>query len=188
MNKRIKKAIVFAIILISSLCIFSGCSEKKSESVEYTRCTGNTMESTYTEGQLLKVESAKNIEKLERGDVVVIEAPSVPYINVKDANYNNPIAVYDDKQNSEVQLLKRIIGVVGDNIKIENNKVFLNGELLKEVYLNYETNTTSLDGAFIDITVPEDCIYVLGDNREVSNDSRRFGCIPIEKVVYRVIE
>ncbi len=184
MNKKVIIALIA--LLMISLCILSGCVEKESEHTEYIRCTGNTMEPTYSEGQLLKCENAKKVDKLERGDVVVLEAPSVPYI--KEADYNNPIAVYNDDNSSEIQYIKRIIGVAGDRIKIENNKVFLNGELLKEEYLKQETNTTALGGAFIDITVPEGYIYVLGDNREVSNDSRRFGCIPIEKVKYRVIE
>lgn len=147
------------------------------------------MEPTYTEGQLLKAEKVKDTMNLERGDVVCFEAPSEPHIQAKDVDPNNPVAIYNnDNKNSDTSFVKRIIGVAGDNIRIENNKIFLNGELLQEDYLNPETNTTSSNGSFIDITIPEGCIYVLGDNREVSYDSRHFGCIPIEKVMYRIIE
>ena len=184
MNKTVKATLIA--VLMISLCILSGCTKKESKQTKYIRCTGNTMEPTYSEGQLLKCEDTEKVNKFERGDVVVFEAPSA--LKNENVDYSNQIAVYNDDNKSKVQYIKRIIGIAGDRIKIENNKVFLNGELLKEEYLKPETNTTDVYGDYTDITVPDGCIYVLGDNREVSVDSRRFGCIPIEKVEYRVIE
>ena len=97
------------------------------------------------------------------------------------------IAIYDNN-NSNTQSIKRIIGIAGDKIKIENNKVYLNGKLLQEDYLTQGTNTTNLYGSYTDVTVSDGCIYVLGDNRGSSLDSRWYGCISIEKVQYRVVE
>ena len=78
--------------------------------------------------------------------------------------------------------IKRVIGLPGDHIEIKNKGVYRNGTRLEESYLDPGTVTDSVDGCFTDIVVPDGYIYVLGDNREVSGDSRRFGCIPIDKI------
>jgi len=63
--------------------------------------------------------------------------------------------------------------------------VYLNEKLLEEPYLD-EGVTTINAGQYIDVIVPENCVFVMGDNREHSTDSRSFGCIPIEKIESRV--
>lgn len=71
------------------------------------------------------------------------------------------------------------MGCLGDHVKIEDNKVYINGKVLKEPYLD----GVKTDGKiYKDIIVPEGYLYVMGDNREHSTDSREFGCIPKEKV------
>ena len=60
-------------------------------------------------------------------------------------------------------------------------------ELLEEDYLQDYVVTTDLGGLFLDIVVPENTVYVLGDNRGESVDSRRFGCIPVEKIESKAI-
>ena len=64
--------------------------------------------------------------------------------------------------------------------------VYINGEELKEDYLAENVTTDSTEGAFIDIIVPEGTVFVMGDNRDHSSDSRRFGCIPYEKIESKV--
>ena len=80
--------------------------------------------------------------------------------------------------------IKRVIGVAGDHIKIEDGKVYLNGKELQEPYLREGIKTES--DMFTDVTVPEGYIFVMGDNRPHSTDSRSFGCIPLEKVESKV--
>ena len=67
-----------------------------------------------------------------------------------------------------------------------NGKVFINGEILEETYLEDGLVTTE-NGDFIDLTVPEGSVFVMGDNRAVSMDSRRFGCVPISKIEGKVL-
>lgn len=135
----------------------------------------------------------------QRGDIITFEAPSKSYVSTIEADLENPIAIYDYKINNvfskfryyvlelgKTSYIKRVIGLPGDHVSIENGKVYINGTELEENYLQDTVITTSLEGAFTDITVPENCLFVMGDNRSQSTDSRRFGCIPLEKVESKV--
>ena len=135
---------------------------------------------------------------LERGDIVTFEAPSENF--VKDADLNNPVAKYEKNINGvfnkfvyyvleigKTSYIKRVIGLPGDKVQIKDGKVYINDQELEEDYLQDNVETNSLDGNFIDIIVPEGCVFVMGDNRPNSVDSRRFGCIPLEKIESKVI-
>ena len=65
-------------------------------------------------------------------------------------------------------LVKRVIGLAGDRIEIKNGSVYVNGEALKEEY----TKDGRTDGTMSEVTVPEGHLFVLGDNRQNSTDSR----------------
>ncbi|TCW36566.1 signal peptidase I [Laceyella sacchari] len=78
--------------------------------------------------------------------------------------------------------IKRVIGLPGDRIEIKNGKVYRNGKMLNEPYIQGMTYTR--DDART-IVVPKGSLYVLGDNRENSRDSRDLGAIPLSRVVGR---
>lgn len=133
----------------------------------------------------------------KRGEIITFEAPSDPIVAIADVDINNPVAKYNNSPKgifgkfvyyvlelNKMSYIKRVIGVAGDHIKIEDGKVYLNGEELQEDYLNENIETKG--GNYLDIVVPEGYVYVLGDNREHSTDSRMFGCIPINKIESRV--
>ncbi|MDR1713021.1 MAG: signal peptidase I [Coriobacteriales bacterium] len=88
----------------------------------------------------------------------------------------------------EKNLVKRVIGLPGDTISVKNGKVYRNGEALNEPYLMSGTTP----GTMAALTVPADTIFVLGDNREVSNDSRNPALGPIAqsslkgKIIFRM--
>ena len=139
-------------------------------------------------------------QKLERGDIITFEAPSSSYIPVDEADLSNPIAKYEkDPQNifgkfsyyvleiNKTSYIKRVIALEGEHVKIENGKVYINGDQLEEDYLSEDVYTDSLEGAFIDLVVPKDHIFAMGDNRAQSTDSRRFGCVPINKIESKVL-
>ena len=65
-------------------------------------------------------------------------------------------------------LIKRCIAVAGDHVEINNNQVILNGKLLQENYISSDCNDT----LNLDLIVPENAVFFMGDNRAVSNDSR----------------
>ena len=155
------------------------------------------MDSTLHDKQRLWVSRiAIEINKYpERGDIITFEAPSTTYITKASADLANPVAIYNEEEKtfssklisslslmSETSYIKRVIGLPGDHVEIKNGIVFLNEQPLNEEYLDIGTITDAVEGCFTDVVVPDGYVYVLGDNREVSGDSRRFGCIPIDKI------
>lgn len=156
--------------------------------------------SFFPDEKLLISTWSANFNKVpERGTIITFEAPSVDLI--RNADLSNPVAIYNSDEKSltekilyhglgitKTSYIKRVIGVPGDHIKIKEGKVFVNDEVLEEKYLSEAIKTDmSLGGEFDDIIVPEGYIYVLGDNRMASSDSRRFGCIPIDKIEGKVV-
>lgn len=138
----------------------------------------------------------------KRGDIVTFEAPEEFYIAPSEADLENPVAIYKDQSKmnwferftynvleiGKTSYIKRVIGLPGENVKIEDGYVYINGEKLEEEYLQEGVITDSVGGgAFTDITVPEGYIFVLGDNRSKSTDSRRFGCVPLDKLEGKVV-
>ena len=131
------------------------------------------------------------------GDIVTFEAPSDERTQLSEVDYDNPVAQYNENnkgilgkfiyyvlETNKVSYIKRVIGVEGDHIKIENGKVYRNGEELVEDYLAEKENTKGK--IYSDIVVPVGYVFVMGDNRNHSTDSRDFGCIPISKIESKV--
>lgn len=160
-----------------------------------------SMYPTLKQGQRLilnrTIRTTKSMPK--RGDIVTFEAPSKSYVSAVEANLDKPVATYDYSitniftkfryyvlEIGKTSYIKRVIGLPGEHVKIENGKVYINGNQLEENYLQNGVITTSLEGMFTDLTVPENCLFVMGDNRSQSTDSRRFGCIPLEKIESKV--
>lgn len=85
------------------------------------------------------------------------------------------------------RLIKRVIAVAGDTVDIRDGQVYVNGELLDEPYVKGTTPGMALDYPFV---VPEGHLFVMGDNRENSKDSRTFGPISLNsvegKAVFRI--
>jgi signal peptidase I len=100
---------------------------------------------------------------VERGDIVVFDPPN------------------DDKP-----YIKRIIGLPGDEISFRDGSVFVNGVQVNEAHITEETNcpTSACREA---IVVPEGHVYVLGDNRNSSEDSRYFGPVKIDAIIGKAI-
>lgn len=135
----------------------------------------------------------------QRGEVITFESPSLSYVDPSNANLNNPTAEYENEHNGwfskfvynvleigKTSYIKRVMGLPGEHVQIKDGKVYINGEELEENYLSENVVTESTDGAFTDLVVPEGTVFVMGDNRGASSDSRRFGCIPYDKIESKV--
>lgn len=79
--------------------------------------------------------------------------------------------------------IKRVIAVGGDTVEGREGRVYLNGEPLEEPYLAEGTQT----GNFAPVTIPEGQIFVMGDNRNNSDDSRSFGPIETDSIIGRAV-
>jgi signal peptidase I len=97
------------------------------------------------------------------------------------------IIVFDSLKDPKKTWLKRIIAIEKDVVKGEKRKVYLNGKVLKEPYVQHTSNESiEVMDNFGPITVPEGTLFVMGDNRDESLDSRHFGVVPVEKVKGKV--
>lgn len=124
----------------------------------------NSMQPTlYANNYLLVNKQAYRFGEEKRGDIIVFQS------ELEDENGNKKL------------LIKRIIGLGGDIISIKDGKVFLNGEELKEDYIKEEETP----GDIKDYKVPEGQLFVMGDNRRVSIDSRDpdVGCVKEDTVM-----
>ena len=136
----------------------------------------------------------------QSGDIITFEAPSTTFLTEEDIN-KSVIARYEKQKMgifnkfmfyvleiNKVNYIKRVIGLPGEHIVIKDGKVFMNDKELDESYLKTGVTTDDYSGRgkCIDIVVPENSVFVMGDNRTQSTDSRCFGCIPLEKIESKV--
>lgn len=126
---------------------------------------GDSMEPNISSGQYLLIDQLTyRFRAPERGEVVVLDAPHTP----------------------GTFYIKRVIGVPGDTVEVKDGLVVLStpaypdGVVLEETYLN-----GSITPGDLSVTVPDGHVFVLGDNRSASSDSRVFGAVPYADLVGR---
>jgi signal peptidase I len=113
-------------------------------------------------------ETVLPIDPIERGDIIVFKYPEDP----------------------ERDFIKRTIGLPGETIELRNKKVFINGTMLDEPYVQYLWTPSDEEGTFDfdvrmtygPVMVPEDHYFMMGDNRDNSQDSRYWGFLPREYI------
>jgi signal peptidase I len=124
------------------------------------RVDSYSMEPTLYRGNFVMVNKlAYRLGTIERSDVIVFRYPPNP----------------------QEQYIKRVIGLPGDQVLIRDGKVMVNGELLAEPYLQVKT---ARGGEW---QVPAGELFVLGDNRNNSSDSRVWGMVPLENVIGKAV-
>ncbi|MCB0062689.1 MAG: signal peptidase I [Caldilineaceae bacterium] len=127
--------------------------------VQNYRIESHSMQPNFYEGEFILVNKlAFKLGVPERGEVIVFHNPN----------------------NVEEDYIKRVIGLPGDTIEIHEQTVLINGEVFEEPY---QINAFRPGENFGPETIPPDQLFVMGDNRGNSSDSRRIGTIPEELVV-----
>ncbi len=129
--------------------------------IQPTRVEGISMEPTLHTGQQLVIEKISYyFDKPALGDIVVIKL---------EREYNP-------------YLVKRVIATEGDEVKIEDGHLYVNGVAQEEAHV---TSINSMD--FPETIIPQGHLFVLGDNRDASNDSRYFGTVPTKNLIGRAL-
>ncbi len=124
--------------------------------------------------QRIKVESSSMQPTLWENDYVVVNR--LAYLFSKP-HRGDIIVIKNPTDPDGIPYIKRVIGLPGDQIHIEAGKVYINGVVIAEPYLKV---TTQQGG---DWTVPDGEVFVMGDNRNSSQDSRAFGSRPLGDVI-----
>lgn len=130
---------------------------------------GSSMLPNFTDGEYLLTDKISyRLGEPERGDVIVFKAPP-----------SEPCA------EDECEYIKRIIGIPGDRVKVENGQVYINGELLDQFFLpdSYVTSPGNFAKEGVERLVGEGQYLCFGDNRSHSRDGREFGLIDRSLIV-----
>lgn len=135
--------------LLFLVLVASSCSALRRAAVQPVKVEGIAMEPALKNGDRILID--RSVDKLERGDIITFYYPIEP----------------------SKSYLKRIVGLPGETVEIRDGKVLINGEQLDEPYVAPENNR-AMPGRK-EIRLPVDSYYVLGDNRDNSNDSRVWG-------------
>ena len=137
-----------------------------------------SMETTLEIGDRVLVNKLSyQVHDVNRGDLVVFEAAE------GEGDCGEPVnqAAATAAEGGIKDLIKRVIGLPGDVVEGRDNQLLVNDRILVEPYLDEGVTTSD----FEPVTIPEGCIWVMGDNRGDSRDSRSFGPIDEDHIVGR---
>ena len=123
------------------------------------RIDGSSMNPTLQNAQYLLINNfSYYLNEPDRGDIIVFKHP-----------------------NSDLNLIKRVIGLPGDHVEVQERHVMVNGVLLTEPYILAEPTYSG------DWIVPEGEFFVLGDNRNSSSDSHSWGFLPDDNIIGKAV-
>jgi len=153
MRKLVREA---GITILAAVVIFLGLQATIQNSV----VLGSSMEPNFETGQrLIASKVIYKFEDIERGDVVILRPPT----------------------NTDVDYIKRVVGLPGETVEIKNRLVYINGVPLTEPYILDSPRYTMKK-----LQVPQGHFFVLGDNRNNSNDCHIWGSLPKENIIGKV--
>ena len=121
------------------------------------------------------IPSASMVPTLKYGDRVLVNK----FIYRFTEPQRGDIIVFKSVEGDGQDLIKRVVGVPGDEIAVRRGKLFVNGEPQKEPYVNKKYPDRSF---YAPTTVPKDHVFAMGDNRANSQDSRVFGPVPEKNI------
>ena len=119
------------------------------------RVDGNSMRKTLEDGDILLL---YKMAKFERNDIIVL----------------------DEKEDEEI-IIKRIIALPGETIKIQNGKIYINDKEYNDEFAYGDTSD------YEQVTLGENEYFTLGDNRLISKDSRYFGTITEDEIIGKIV-
>lgn len=159
--KNLRQIIYDFVSIVFSLCVvFLVCLLLYVHVAQPFRVQGESMLPTLYDGDKMIM---NKVSQLERFDIVV----------------------FPDPMGSNDTYVKRIIGLPRDSLEYSNNQLYLNGTVVEELYLapGTVTNDFSLWDTVGCEVIPDGYVFVMGDNREKSGDSREFGLVETDSIL-----
>ncbi len=155
------RRVLSLILEIAVLCILVAAFFVRTPQV-----SGRSMAPQISSGEYVLIDTlAYKIGAPARGDIVAFRRNEDPADGMEPTTY-----------------IKRVIGLPGDRVVIRSGTVYVNGTALVEPYVRFRDHAS-----FATVTVPPGELYVLGDNRADSEDSRVFGCISERSVIGKAL-
>ncbi len=153
---------------------------------QITRVQGSSMVPTLAHGDLYIISKLGNVVNAypDYEDIIVIDSRSDRVRSLADDFTDilkyNAITSLISPSHDDIYWVKRVIGLPGDTIRMEDGHVYRNGVEVEEAYVNPEERPIYTGS---EVEIPEGYIWVMGDNRNHSTDSRVIGAVPVENVI-----
>lgn len=167
-DRGIRRVVEWVVVLVGAVAIMLVV---QATSLQVYRIPSSSMAPTLRDGDRVAVNKwSYRLHDVNRGDIVVFNRP-------------------DDPSITEAHLVKRVVGLPGETVTITNDHVLIDGQVLDEGYLPAGTVTDAIGThpcpPSDPCRIPEAQVWVMGDNRSNSMDSRFFGPLPESKIVGR---
>lgn len=164
--------------IIGSLIILSFINTKVFAMAKVQQ---SSMENTlYSDEKIFVDKLSYNFVKPKKGDIIIfLKDEAKGNVLEESYRYIKEVTSFNYLYDNRTRYVKRVIGIEGDEINIVSGCVYINGEKMIELYIKGETYNRDKD---FPIVVGKNQYFVLGDNRENSQDSRDFGLININQI------
>jgi signal peptidase I len=135
-----------------------------------------------------RVDGESMTPNLDDGEMLLVNRNAYQFFDIGGTRYypfdppeRGDVIVFDPPTKSDKPYIKRVIGLPGDEITFGEGHVLVNGVKLDEPYIQDSTRCGRRDQC--DVVVPQGDVFVLGDHRSNSSDSRVFGPVPISNII-----
>lgn len=191
-NKILRETVSWIITIVSAIFIAIIIN---TYFFRISKVSGDSMKQTYHDKDVVYITRLPYIfGDVDRNDIVIFDSTlkSRNFFTEIEESFKYNVISYKvfGVTPPTYYYIKRVVAVEGDIIQIKEDGVYVNGEHLDETYVNPDETPryTNVSQALKDgIEVPEGKVFVMGDNRNHSTDSRAIGFVPVEDIIGKVI-